>query len=141
MTSPFCRSKDQNQELDPKQNFQITTKATVLPGPDKHSRPHSPKTTELFEAFTATYQRICHLATLEGPAKSSSGASAQRKMTCWNSLRESGSPSRRKCCVSPPAVRMSPCSQAAVACRWAAIAHIGLYLHNTSKTKVLSAIF
>jgi hypothetical protein len=25
----------------------------VLPGPEKHSRPHSPKTTAIFEAFTA----------------------------------------------------------------------------------------
>jgi hypothetical protein len=33
--------------------------ASVLPGPDKHSRPHSPKTTAIFEAFTATYQQIC----------------------------------------------------------------------------------
>jgi len=31
----------------------------VLPGPDKHSRPHSPKTTAIFKAFTATYQKIC----------------------------------------------------------------------------------
>jgi hypothetical protein len=27
----------------------------VLPGPDKLSRPHSPKTTAIFEAFLATY--------------------------------------------------------------------------------------
>ncbi len=32
---------------------------SVLPGPDKHSRPHSPKTTAIFKAFTATYQKIC----------------------------------------------------------------------------------
>ncbi len=31
----------------------------VLPGPDKHSQPHSPKTTAIFEDFTATYQKIC----------------------------------------------------------------------------------
>ncbi len=31
----------------------------VLPGPDKHSRLHSPKTTAIFEAFTATYKKIC----------------------------------------------------------------------------------
>jgi hypothetical protein len=31
----------------------------VLPGPDKHSRPHPPKTTAIFEAFTATNQKIC----------------------------------------------------------------------------------
>jgi hypothetical protein len=29
--------------------------AALLPGPDKHSRPHSPKTTAIVEAFTATY--------------------------------------------------------------------------------------
>jgi hypothetical protein len=32
---------------------------TLLPGPDKHSRPHSPKTAAIFEAFMATYQKIC----------------------------------------------------------------------------------
>jgi hypothetical protein len=31
----------------------------VLPGLDKHSRPHLPKTTAIFEAFMATYQKIC----------------------------------------------------------------------------------
>ncbi len=30
----------------------------VLPGPDKHSRPHSPKTTAIFKAFTATYKKF-----------------------------------------------------------------------------------
>jgi hypothetical protein len=30
----------------------------VLPGPDKHSRPHSTKTTAIFEAFTATDKKI-----------------------------------------------------------------------------------
>jgi hypothetical protein len=30
----------------------------VLPGPDKHSWPHSPKTTAILEAFTATYQKF-----------------------------------------------------------------------------------
>jgi hypothetical protein len=29
----------------------------VLPGPDKHSRPHLPKTTAIFEAFTATFAK------------------------------------------------------------------------------------
>jgi hypothetical protein len=29
----------------------------VLPGPDKHSQPHSPKTTAIFEAFTVTYEK------------------------------------------------------------------------------------
>ncbi len=41
---------------------------SVLLGSDKHSRPHSPKTTAIFKAFTATYKKICcchgHLATL-----------------------------------------------------------------------------
>ena len=32
---------------------------SVLPGPDKHSRPHPPKTTAIFEAFTATNKKIC----------------------------------------------------------------------------------
>jgi hypothetical protein len=31
----------------------------MLPGPDKHSWPPLPKTTAIFEAFTATYQKIC----------------------------------------------------------------------------------
>ncbi len=78
LTSPFRRSKDLTQVLGTKQDLQITTKATVLPGPDKHSRPHAPKTTAIFEAFTATYQKICHLATLEGQVKRSSGAHAQK---------------------------------------------------------------
>jgi hypothetical protein len=30
----------------------------ALPGPEKHSRPHSPKTTVIFEAFSATYQKF-----------------------------------------------------------------------------------
>jgi hypothetical protein len=30
----------------------------VLSGPDKHSRPHFPKTTAIFKAYTATYQKI-----------------------------------------------------------------------------------
>jgi hypothetical protein len=30
----------------------------LLPGLDKHLQPHSPKTTAIFEAFTATYQKI-----------------------------------------------------------------------------------
>jgi hypothetical protein len=30
----------------------------LLPGPDKHLWPHSPKTTVIFKAFTATYQKI-----------------------------------------------------------------------------------
>ncbi len=33
-------------------------RGAVLPSPDKHSRPHSPKTRAIFEAFTATYQQI-----------------------------------------------------------------------------------
>ncbi len=32
----------------------------VLPGPDKHSRPHLPKTTAIFKAYTATYKKFCH---------------------------------------------------------------------------------
>ncbi len=32
--------------------------SAVLPGPDKHSRPHSSKTTAIFEAFTATYKKF-----------------------------------------------------------------------------------
>ena len=32
---------------------------SVLPGSDKHSRPHSAKTTAIFEAFTVTSQKIC----------------------------------------------------------------------------------
>ncbi len=39
-------------------NTTVTT-ISVLPGPDKHSRPPSPKTTGIFEAFTAIYQKIC----------------------------------------------------------------------------------
>ncbi len=34
-------------------------KPSQLPGPEKHSRPHLPKTMAIFEAFTATYQKIC----------------------------------------------------------------------------------
>jgi hypothetical protein len=30
-----------------------------VPGTDKHSRPHLPKTTAIFEAFMPTYQKIC----------------------------------------------------------------------------------
>jgi hypothetical protein len=29
----------------------------VLPGPEKHSRTHSPKTTAILEAFTATFKK------------------------------------------------------------------------------------
>jgi hypothetical protein len=35
--------------------------AAVLPGPDKHSRSHSPKTTAIFEALTATYLKNLRL--------------------------------------------------------------------------------
>jgi hypothetical protein len=31
----------------------------VLPGPDKHSRPHPPKSAPIFEAFKAIYQKSC----------------------------------------------------------------------------------
>jgi hypothetical protein len=36
-------------------SFKFTT---VLPVPEKHSRPHWPKTTAIFEAFTATCQKF-----------------------------------------------------------------------------------
>jgi hypothetical protein len=36
-----------------------TATAYNLPGPDKHSRPHLPKTTAIFEDYTATYQKFC----------------------------------------------------------------------------------
>ncbi len=37
----------------------------MLPGPDKHSQQHSPKTMAIFEAFTATYQNICCTTTIK----------------------------------------------------------------------------
>ncbi len=36
----------------------LPAQAAVLPDSDKHTRPHSPKTTAIFEAFTATYQNL-----------------------------------------------------------------------------------
>ncbi len=47
----------------PQRSFQLQTAiaelGSVLPGSDKHSRPHSLKSTATFGAFTATYQKIC----------------------------------------------------------------------------------
>ena len=37
----------------------------VLPVPDKHSRPHLPKTTAIFKAYTATCQKFCHCIILQ----------------------------------------------------------------------------
>jgi hypothetical protein len=55
---------------------------SVLPGPDKHLRPHSPKTTAIFEAFTATYEKICCCMIFQ----STTTIKKQKKHNVWEGI-------------------------------------------------------
>jgi hypothetical protein len=55
----------------------------VLPAPDKHSRPHSPKTTAIFEAFTATFPKNLLLHDI---SKHNNNKKQNKKHNVWGGI-------------------------------------------------------